>query len=88
MHVIITCKYEKYRMKNSLEKVAKLIFLDAQGQLTLWSMFGSGQISNSSKLLCISSLTASMKGSDQEQLRKSGNIVFPIISLWGFFQTL
>ena len=27
------------------------------------------------------------KGSDQEQLRKSGDIIFPIISLWGFFQT-
>ena len=27
------------------------------------------------------------KGSDQEQPRKSGDIVFPIISLWGFFLT-
>ena len=26
-------------------------FLDAQGQVTLWSVVGSGQISNSTKLL-------------------------------------
>ena len=28
------------------------------------------------------------KGSDQEQLRKSDKTLFPIISLWKFFQTL
>ena len=37
-------------------------FLDAQEQLTLWSLIGSGRILNSSKLLCMSSLPASMKG--------------------------
>ena len=36
-------------------------FLDAQEQLTLWSLIGSGRISTSSKLLCMSSLPASMK---------------------------
>ena len=35
--------------------------LVAQEQLTLWSLIGSGQNSNSSKLLCMSSLPASMK---------------------------
>ena len=34
------------------------------------------------------SLPASIKGSDQEKLRKSGDIVFPIISLWVFFRRL
>ena len=33
----LTCKYEKDRMKNSRVKVATSI-LDAQGQITLWSV--------------------------------------------------
>ena len=37
------------------------IFPDAQGQLTLQTMVGSGQISNSSKILWLSSLPAKMK---------------------------
>ena len=37
------------------------IFPDAQGQLTLQSMVGSGQISNSSKPLWLSLLPAKMK---------------------------
>ena len=37
------------------------IFPDAQGQLTPQSVVGSGQISNSSKTLWLSSLTAKMK---------------------------
>ena len=37
------------------------IFPDAQGQLTLQSTVRSGQISNSSKILWLSSLTAKMK---------------------------
>ena len=37
------------------------IFPDAQGQLTLQSMVGSGQISNSSKTLLLSLLPAKMK---------------------------
>ena len=37
------------------------IFPDPQGQVTLQSMVGSGQISNSSKTLYLSSLPAKMK---------------------------
>ena len=37
------------------------IFSDAQEQLTLLSVVGSGRISNSCKLLCMSSLPASIK---------------------------
>ena len=55
MHVIITCKYEK-----QLRKSGNIDFLDAQGQVTLLSRVGSGRISNSSKLLCMSSLPASI----------------------------
>ena len=50
MCVIITCKYEKYPIKNSREKVETLfshykpmqIFADIQGQLTQQSVVQSG----------------------------------------------
>ena len=37
-------------MNKGQERV-KTSFLDAQGQVTLWSVVGSGRISNSTKLL-------------------------------------
>ena len=61
MHVIITCKYEKDRIKNSREKVATRFF-PLKPYLLPWKLVvGSGQISNSSKLSCMSSFPASMK---------------------------
>ena len=57
------------------------IFSDAQRQLTPQTVVGSGRISNSSKLSCMSSLPASMKGLDENQPRKSGNTVFIILTL-------
>ena len=45
-------------------------FLDAQGQLTPSSVARSGQDSNSTETLCMSSLPASIRGSDQKQPRK------------------
>ena len=59
MYGIFTCKYEKDLIKKSREKVATPffsdyksmgIFSDAQGQLTLESLVGSGRISDSSEL--------------------------------------
>ena len=64
------------RISNSFEllcmpsrKSGNIDFLDAQGQVTLWSGVGSGRILNSSKLLCMPPLPASMKESDQKQLK-------------------
>ena len=54
MHVIITCNYEKERMKNSRTKVEPCV-------LPWKPVFGSSRISNSSKLSCMLSLPASMK---------------------------
>ena len=48
------------------------IFSNAQGQLALQSVVGPGQNSNSSELLCMSSLPVSTK----EIQEKSGNIDF------------
>ena len=61
MHVIITCKYEKDRIKNSREKVATPFFPFSPYLLPWKPVVGSGRISNSSKLSCMSSLPASMK---------------------------
>ena len=85
MHVITSCKYEKDRMKNSREKSGNINFSDAQGQVTLWSRVGSGQISNSSKLLCMSSLPVSMKKIRSKTAQKKWQLRFPIISLWVLF---
>ena len=65
MYVIITCKYEKDPAKNNREN-ATMPFSKFYHYLMLWKpMVWSGRISISSKLLCMSSLTASMKGSDE-----------------------
>ena len=69
VYVIITCKYEKDPLKNSREKVETSFFhykpmgnfSGVRGQLIPQSVVQSGRNSNSSELLCMSSLPASMK---------------------------
>ena len=61
MYVIITCKYEKDPIKNNREKVATPFFKLYHYLLPWKPVVGSGRISKSSKLLCMSSLPASMK---------------------------
>ena len=69
MHVLLTCKNEVYQIKNEEARVFTRflpykpmgIFPDAQGQLTPQSLVRSGRISNSSEMLWMSSLPASMK---------------------------
>ena len=61
MHVIVTCKYEKERMKNSRKKWRHR-FSPSYSHLLPWKrVVGSGRISNSSKLSFMLSLPASMK---------------------------
>ena len=61
MHVIVTCNYEKERMKNSREKVEPPFFPSYPYLLQWKPVLGSSRISNSSKLSCMLSLPASMK---------------------------
>ena len=69
MHVLVTCKNEVDQIKNEGARVftrffhyiSMGIFPDAQGQLTPQSLVWSGQISNSSEMLWMSSLPASIK---------------------------
>ena len=58
------------------------IFQIAQGQLTPQSLVRSGRISNSSEILWMFSLPASMK-----KIRSKMNI-FPIITLWELFDAM
>ena len=65
----LTCKNEVDQIKNEGARVFTRFlplkiygdFPDAQGQLTPNSLVRSGRISNSSEMLCMSSLPASMK---------------------------
>ena len=61
IYVIITCKYKKDPIKNNQENVATPFFKLLHYLLSWKPVVGSGRISNSSKLLCMSSLPASMK---------------------------
>ena len=69
MHVLDTCKNEEDPIKNEgarvLTRFLPLLvygdYSDAEGQLTPQSLVQSGRISNSSKMLRMSSLPASMK---------------------------
>ena len=87
MHVIVTCKYEKDRMKNSREKVETSFFhhnpicYHGNRRLDLAEFQ-----SNSSKLSCMLSLPASMKRIRSRKAEKKWRHRFPIISTWGFFQ--
>ena len=67
------------------EKVESSIF---RPYLLPWKPVArSSQISNSSKLSCMLSLPASMKRIQSRTAEKKLRHPFPIISLWGFFQT-
>ena len=62
--VLVTCKYEEDPIKNRGARVVTTLnvnFSDALGQITLESVAVSGRFLNSSKLSCISSLSARMK---------------------------
>ena len=68
MYVIVTCKYEKDLNKNSQKSgdivfpiISPCFFSGVQGHLTPHSVVQSGRNSNSSELLYMPSLHASMK---------------------------
>ena len=65
-------------VRKTAEKNGNIDFLDTQGHLILWSVFGSGRILNSLKLLCVSSLPASMKRIRSKQPKKVATPFFPL----------
>ena len=92
MDVLVTCKYEEDPIKNEGARVDTTLysnFSDAQGQITLVLVSVSGRNLNSSKLSCMSWLPARMRMIDlKNEGAKNVHKISPIISLWGFFQTL
>ena len=88
MHVIISCKYEKGGMKNSQEKWQHRYFRCSRAGNSvvrgrIWPNFKLIQA-----LMYVIVTCKYDKETIKKQLRISGNTVFPIISLWGFFLTL
>ena len=67
---------------NKGQEIVKTSFLDAQGQVTLWSVVGSGRISNSTKLLFKVIVNCKYeKDPIKKKLKK-----WQHLSLWGFFR--
>ena len=69
MDVLVTCKYEEDPIKNEGARVLTTLFSnfsDAQGQITLVLVSVSDRNLNSSKLSCMSSLTARMRMIDSK----------------------
>ena len=90
MVVLVTCKNED-PIKNEHARVFATLyinFLEAQGQITLELVVVSGRNLNSSKLSCMSFLPARMRMIESKMKELECSQSSPIISLWGFFQTL
>ena len=91
MVVLVTCKNEEDPIKNEGARVVTTVFIDfsdAQGQLTLKSVMEYCRNSNPSKLLWLTLLPARMKKIHLKLKALERHNISPIISLWGFFQTL
>ena len=64
MNVLVTCKYEEDPIKNRGPRVFTTLYVNfsgGQGQITLESVVVFGRNLNSSKLSCMSSLSAKMR---------------------------
>ena len=91
MDVLVTGKNEEDPIKNEGSRVVTTLysnFSDAQGQITLVLVSVSGRNLNSSKLSGMSPLPARMRMIDSKMKELECSQNFPIISQWGFFQTL
>ena len=91
MGLLVACKNEEDLIKDEGARVVTTLFInfsDAQGQLTPKSKMESCRNSNSSELLWLVLLSARMKKIHPKMKVLGGHNISPIISLWGFFQTL
>ena len=86
MHVIIVCKYEKDQMKNSWEKVETPFFRSITLSVTMetsgwiWPNFDLIQA-----LMYVINTCKYDKDPIKNNREKVETLIFPIISLWGFF---
>ena len=91
MSLLVACKNGEDSIKNEGARVVTTLFInfsDAQGQLIPKSVMESCRNSNPSKLLWLVLLSARMKKINQKMKVLEWSRISPIISLWGFFQTL
>ena len=85
MPVLVANKFDDDSIKNEQASMetpfshykSMRIFLDAQGQLTPYSVVRTGRNSNSSEILCMSSLPASMKRIGSKTTEKRWRHRFP-----------
>ena len=85
MVVLITCKNEEDPIKNEGARVFTTLYInfsDTQEQIILGLVVVSGRNFNSSKLSCISSLSARMNMIQSKMNELEWSQHFPIISLW------
>ena len=91
MVVLVICKNEECPIKNQGARVFTTLYInfsDVQGQITPELVVVPGRNSNSSKLSCMSLFPAKMKMIQSKMKELEWHNIFPIISLWGFFQML
>ena len=89
MPVLVASKFDENPIKmNALAWRHRLPIISLweifrpQEHLTPLGVNRSGRNLNSSEILCLSSLPASLNSSDQKQQRKSGDFFFSITSQW------
>ena len=91
MVALLSCKNEEDPIKDRGARVFTTLYInfsDAQGQITLELVVVSGRNLSSFKLSCMSSLLVRMRMivSKMKELECSQDS--PLLTLWGFFQTL
>ena len=90
---LVTSNFDDDSIKNERASMETALFhyksmrnsLDAQGQLTPWSVVRSGRNSNSPEILCMSSLPASMKRIGSKITEKRWRHRFPHYKSMGDF---
>ena len=93
MPVLVASNFHDDLIKNEQASMETLFFhyksmgnfLDAQGQLTLYPVVPSGRNSNSSEILCMSSLPASIKRIGSKATKKRWRHHFPHYKSMGAF---
>ena len=91
MHVLVTCKYKKNRIKNNWEKVGTPLYVywkfnsPIRALSPKW-LIPSSRNSNSSEILWLSWLPASLMKIRSNMNELAWRRHFPIISLWEIFR--
>ena len=89
MYVIITCKYEKDPIKNNQEKNAVFQFISLQCICCRGNQWlDLAEFRTHPSFYTCPHCFQVCKGSDEKKRRKCDDVIFSIIGVWGFFQTL